>query len=187
MARDSSLAARRRDWLEPARRAGDAVVLGSARRGLASTNARGESGGTGARRLTGEFWELPALGSRPYADSLISPAIPFAVTDRLTAGALCACRPRVPRQHHGVMAAHRESGCVFCGRAVSRIRAHDRNVAHDVDCAACGKYRISVAEEDRVAAVGPAIATLAPAIRRVNARGFRLSIPEQMLIPLEHE
>ena len=76
---------------------------------------------------------------------------------------------------------------MFCGRAVIRVRAHDRNLAHDVDCAVCGKYRISVAEEDRVAAMGPAIATLAPAIKRVNARGFRLSIPEQMLIPLEHE
>ncbi len=85
------------------------------------------------------------------------------------------------------MVARRESACVFCGRAVIRVRAHDRNAAHDIDCAVCGKYRISVAEEGRVAAMGRAIATLAPAIKRVNARGFRLSIPEQMLIPLEHE
>ena len=83
------------------------------------------------------------------------------------------------------MAIHPALVCVLCGRPTVRVRAHDKRAAHDIDCVTCGKYRISVAEEARIAAVGPPIvATLGPAIKRVNARGFRLSIPEQTLIPL---
>ena len=85
------------------------------------------------------------------------------------------------------MLPQRELDCVLCGRAAVRIRAHDRVASHDIDCALCGKYRISVAEEARIVALGPTLAsTLTSAIKRVNARGFRLTIPEQMLIPLGH-
>lgn len=76
--------------------------------------------------------------------------------------------------------------CPLCRSPVDRWKPDAEISAHDFDCLHCGKYRIGVATEQTLRALGANGMThwLAP-IKAANAAGFRLSIPGGMRIPLE--
>ena len=76
--------------------------------------------------------------------------------------------------------------CVFCKRRARRSKAvYDVN-AFDIDCDACGKYRIAETREKIMhASPDPRSAPWLPIIVDSNARGMRISIPDAAEIPLE--
>ena len=76
--------------------------------------------------------------------------------------------------------------CTFCKRKARRNNPVCDVSAYDVDCEACGKYRIiGTREEIMIAIPDPRHAPWLPIIVDANARGMRISIPDAAEIPLE--
>lgn len=76
--------------------------------------------------------------------------------------------------------------CPLCRSPAQRWKPNPDVSAHDFDCLLCGKYRIGVATEQTMRALGAnGMSTWVEPIKAANAQGFRLSIPGAMKIPLE--
>jgi len=78
-----------------------------------------------------------------------------------------------------------QSSCVFCRRPTPAQATHLEHGATDVDCDNCGKYRVSRrAEKTMIRFSSLSSGAWFSAIGQANARGYRLSIPGGVPIPL---